>query len=49
MGSFTKKLTFKVASVSASAKEKIEKNGGDLTITLPAEKKQTKRKGKSNG
>jgi len=48
-GDFTKKLSFKVASVSASAKEKIEKAGGDLTVTLPAEKKRTKGKGKTNG
>jgi large subunit ribosomal protein L15 len=51
MGDFTKKLSFKVASVSASAKDKIEKAGGDLTVTLPAERKQAKGKGKgkSNG
>ena len=39
MGNFTKKLSFKVASVSASAKEKIEKAGGDITIDSPAERK----------
>jgi len=50
MGDFTKKLSFKVASVSASAKEKIEKAGGDLTLTLPLEKKRPKNnKGKTNG
>jgi len=48
MGDLTKKLSFKVGSVSASAKEKIEKAGGDLTITLPAERMRTK-KGKTNG
>jgi len=50
MGDLTKKLSFKVGSVSASAKEKIEKAGGDLTITLPVEKDRGKnRKGKTNG
>jgi len=48
MGDLTKKLSFKVGSVSASAKEKIEKAGGDLVITLPAKKAQVK-KGKANG
>ena len=50
MGELTKKLSFKVGAVSASAKEKIEKAGGDLALTLPAEKKRTrKKKGKTNG
>ena len=48
VGDFTKKLTFKVASVSASAKEKIEKAGGELTVNPPREKARPK-KGKSNG
>ena len=38
-GDITKKLSFKVASVSASAKEKIEKAGGDVTVDTPAERK----------
>jgi len=50
MGDFTKKLSFKVASASASAREKIEKAGGDLTLTLSPEKKRTKnKKGNANG
>ncbi|MCL2191862.1 MAG: 50S ribosomal protein L15 [Treponema sp.] len=48
MGDLTKKLSFKVGAVSASAKEKIEKAGGDLTITLPVERARAK-KGKTNG
>ena len=38
-GDITKKLSFKVASVSASAKEKIEKAGGDVTVDAPPERK----------
>jgi len=50
MGEFTKKLSFKVGSVSASAKEKIEKTGGELSIILPAERQKPKgKKGKVNG
>ena len=48
MGDFSKKLSFNVASVSASAKEKIEKAGGDVTVNPPAEKARPK-KGKTNG
>ncbi|MCL2043940.1 MAG: 50S ribosomal protein L15 [Treponema sp.] len=48
MGSFTKKLSFRVASVSASAKEIIEKAGGTVTVDQPAEKVKSK-KGKNNG
>jgi len=47
-GDFSKKLSFNVASVSASAKEKIEKAGGDVTLNPPAEKARPK-KGKTNG
>jgi len=39
MGNFTKKLSFCVTSVSASAKEKIEKAGGDIKVIQPAERK----------
>ena len=39
-GNLSKKLTFKVDSVSASAKEKIEKAGGDVTVKPPAERKK---------
>jgi large subunit ribosomal protein L15 len=38
-GDFTRKLSFKVAAVSATAKEKIEKAGGDVTVDAPAEKR----------
>ena len=49
-GNLDKKLSFRVASVSAAAKEKIEKAGGDVTIFPPAEKAQPKnKKGKVNG
>ena len=40
MGDLTKKLSFNVASVSASAKEKIEKAGGEVTVSPPAERKK---------
>jgi len=43
MGEFTKKLSFKVAAVSASAKEKIEKAGGDVTVNPPPEKARPKK------
>jgi large subunit ribosomal protein L15 len=36
-GDLTKKLSFKVAAVSASAKEKIEKAGGDVHVDAPAQ------------
>ncbi|MDR0316114.1 MAG: 50S ribosomal protein L15 [Treponema sp.] len=42
-GDFTKKLSFKVAAVSASAKEKIEKAGGDVTVNPPLEKARPKK------
>jgi large subunit ribosomal protein L15 len=35
-GKLSKKLSFRVGAVSASAKEKIEKVGGDITLTVPA-------------
>jgi large subunit ribosomal protein L15 len=47
-GEFTKKLSFNVAAVSATAKEKIEKAGGDLALNPPRDKARPK-KGKSNG
>ena len=34
-GDFSKKLSFKVAAVSAGAKEKIEKAGGDISLNPP--------------
>jgi large subunit ribosomal protein L15 len=48
MGEFSKKLSFKVAAASASAKEKIEKAGGDITVDPPAEKARPK-KAKASG
>jgi large subunit ribosomal protein L15 len=44
MGDFSKKLSFKVAAVSASAKEKIEKVGGDITVNPPLPKARPKNK-----
>jgi large subunit ribosomal protein L15 len=44
MGDFSKKLSFKVDAVSASAKEQIEKAGGDVTVTPPREKARPKNK-----
>jgi large subunit ribosomal protein L15 len=35
-GEFTKKLTFKVEAISASAKEKIEKAGGSVAVSADA-------------
>jgi len=46
-GDFTKKLSFKVDAASASAKEKIEKLGGDITIIPPPEKARPRNKMKS--
>ena len=39
-GDVTKKLTVKVEKVSASAKAKLEKAGGSVTMTAPAEEKK---------
>ena len=47
-GDLTKSLNFKVAAVSASAKEKIEKAGGSVEVNPPLEKARSK-KGKVNG
>jgi large subunit ribosomal protein L15 len=44
-GDLTKNLSFKVAAVSASAKEKIEKAGGDVVVDPPAEKARQKKIG----
>jgi large subunit ribosomal protein L15 len=53
MGDLTKKISFRVAAVSAGAKEKIEKVGGDITIDPPPfearPKKQPKKEEKTNG
>ena len=51
-GNLTKKISFKVDAVSASAKEKIEKAGGDVTvIPLPqkARPKNVKKAGDASG
>ena len=45
-GDFSKKLKFQVAAVSASAKEKIEKAGGDITVNPPRDKARPKNKSK---
>jgi large subunit ribosomal protein L15 len=41
-GDFSKKLNFKVAAVSAGAKEKIEKAGGGITLNPPLPKARPK-------
>jgi len=46
-GNFSKKLKFNVAAVSASAKEKIEKAGGEVTVNPPKEKARPKNKSKN--
>jgi len=45
-GPFSKKLSFKIAAVSASAKEKIEKAGSDITVNPPLDKARPKNKNK---
>ena len=39
VGDITKKLSFKVAAVSATAKEKIEKAGGNVSVDAPVGRK----------
>ncbi|MCL2269712.1 MAG: 50S ribosomal protein L15 [Treponema sp.] len=50
-GAFTRKLSFNVDAVSASAKEKIEKAGGEITVKPPVKKARSKesKEGKTNG
>ena len=48
-GDFSKKLNFKVAAVSASAKEKIEKAGGEVSVNPPLPKARPKNKSKKAG
>jgi len=43
-GNFSKKLSFKVDGISASAKEKVEKAGGDVTVIPAQEKARPKNK-----
>ncbi len=38
VGDITKSLSFKIAAISASAKEKIEKAGGSVIVDAPAKK-----------
>jgi len=45
-GNLTKKLSFKVDGISASAKDKIEKSGGDVTVIPAPEKARPKNKSK---
>ncbi|MCL2186363.1 MAG: 50S ribosomal protein L15 [Treponema sp.] len=45
-GNLTKKLSFKVDAISASAKEKAEKAGGDVTIIPAPEKARPRNKSK---
>jgi large subunit ribosomal protein L15 len=48
-GDFSRKLKFNVAAVSASAKEKIEKAGGELTLNPPLPKARPKKNEKKAG
>ena len=43
-GAFSKKLVFKVDAISASAKEKVEKAGGNVTVIPAPEKARPKNK-----
>jgi large subunit ribosomal protein L15 len=45
-GDFSKKLKFEAAAVSASAKEKIEKAGGEIALNPPRDKARPKNKSK---
>jgi len=42
-GDITKKLSFKTGAISAAAKEKVEKAGGDVTVLPPPEKARPKK------
>ena len=46
IGDISKNLSFKVDAASASAIAKIEKAGGNITVTPPPEKRQPKNKSK---
>ncbi|MCL2442562.1 MAG: 50S ribosomal protein L15 [Treponema sp.] len=46
-GNYSKKLSFKIDAISASAKEKVEKLGGDVTVIPPPEKARPKNKNKA--
>jgi len=48
-GDFSKKLTFNVAAASASAKEKIEKTGGSITLNPPLPRRRPNPKKKTGG
>ncbi|MCL2759112.1 MAG: 50S ribosomal protein L15 [Treponema sp.] len=43
-GAYTKKLSFKIDAISASAKEKVEKAGGSVTVIPAPEKARPKNK-----
>jgi large subunit ribosomal protein L15 len=49
VGELSKSLTFKVAAVSASAKEKIEKAGGSVAIDPPVKEPVKKGRKKADG
>ena len=49
MGNFSKKLSFSVAAVSASAKEKIEKIGGAVTVNPPLPRARPKKSKETGG
>jgi len=46
-GVFSKKVNFKIDAISASAKEKVEKAGGSVTVIPAPEKKRPKNKSKN--
>jgi large subunit ribosomal protein L15 len=48
-GDFSRKIDFKVAAVSAGAKEKIEKAGGSITLNPPLPRKRPKVNKKKTG
>jgi large subunit ribosomal protein L15 len=48
-GDFSKKLTFKVAAASVTAKEKIEKAGGSVTLNPPLPRRRPNPKKKKTG
>jgi large subunit ribosomal protein L15 len=48
-GDFSKKINFKVAGISAGAKEKIEKAGGSVTLNPPLPRRRPNPKKKKTG
>jgi large subunit ribosomal protein L15 len=49
MGDITKKISFRVAGVSAAARLKIEKAGGDIKLNPPVPKARPKKNVKKTG